>query len=253
MRFAQQPENILKEIGIHEPEDIDLDLVSFHLNAEVRRAGLNDCEGHILGTAEKALITINDNTDPRRQRFSLGHELGHWVNDRGKNLTYRCTTDDMRRRWGSTYSLRERIEARANSFSARLLMPDHILPRFQDGLDVTAGSIDRLASIFNVSRTSMAIRFVETSQLPCMLVCWSKNGSRRWFARNSIVPEHIWPHKKILNTTATFIQSNGQEVDADKWISTDSATDFSIIESVFTNGFDMLTLIWWKDEDQLLQ
>lgn len=65
--------------------------------------------------------------------------------------------------------------------------------------------------------------------------------------------EHIWPHKKIVNTLATFIQSDGHEVDADKWISTESATDFSIIESAFTNGFDMLTLIWWKEEDQLLE
>ena len=111
MRFKQQPDDILKELGIYEPEDIDLDLVAYSLNADIKRTALSDCEGNIIGTDVKAIITINNDTDPKRQRFSLGHELGHWVNDRGKNLTYRCDLNDMRQRNVGRKDFRQQREA----------------------------------------------------------------------------------------------------------------------------------------------
>lgn len=251
MRFKLSPSDILKEVGIHNPEDIDLDLVAFHLNAEVRRSSLSGYEGQIIGTSSRAIITIDNQRHPLRQKFTLGHELGHWVNDRGKNLTYRCTTDDMRRRWSKINTIGHQVEARANAFSAQLLMPDHILPIYRDGLDVTASSIEKLAITFQVSRTSMAIRFVETNDLPCMLICWQKSGVRKWFTSNSIIPENIWPHKHVQNPSTMFTKSDGVEVDADKWISGEDSESYAVIESVFTNSFDWFTLIWWRDESQL--
>lgn len=251
MRFRQDPSEILKEIGIYRRQDIDLELVAFHLNADVKYARLSDYEGHILGTDKKAVITINESTHPFRQRFSTGHELGHWVNDRGRNLTYRCSTDDMRRRWGNNNNILQQVEARANAFSAQLLIPEHIFADYRVDRDISLSSIEHLAKLFRVSKTSMAIRFVESNALPCMLVCWNKSGRRRWFVRNPVVPEHIWPHKIILNPTETFTISDGVEVDSDKWISAENSEDYCVIESVFSNSYDVFTLIWWKNEDQI--
>lgn len=253
MRFKQQPGNILKRLGIYEPEDIDLDLVAYSLNADVKRTALSDCEGNIIGTDEKAIITVNNNADRRRQRFSLGHELGHWVNDRGKNLTYRCDTNDMRQRSMSKDNFRQQKEVRANQFSAELMIPDHIMGRYLNNLDITAESINYLANEFDVSRTSTAIRVVEVSDYPCMIVCWDTSGNRRWFSRNSIVPDYIWPHSRIMQPRETFALSNGIEVDADKWINNEGSEDYSVVESVFSNGYDILSLIWWKDESHLNQ
>ncbi|MEW7974776.1 MAG: ImmA/IrrE family metallo-endopeptidase [Candidatus Thiodiazotropha endolucinida] len=251
MRFKQQPDDILKRLGIYEPEDIDLDLVAYSLNADVKRTALSDCEGHIIGTDEKAIITVNNNADTRRQRFSLGHELGHWVNDRGKNLTYRCDTNDMKRRSASKDNFKQQKEVRANQFSAELMMPSHIFGRYLYNIDITTDSVNYLAHEFNASRTSTAIRFVEVSNSPCMIVCWDKSGKRRWFTRNSIVPEYIWPHNYIMQPREALILSNGVEVDADKWINLEGSEDYCVVESVFSNGHDILSLIWWKDESQL--
>lgn len=253
MRFKQQPDDILKRLGIYEPEDIDLDLVAYSLNADVKRAVLSDCEGNIIGTDEKAIITVNNGVDPRRQRFSLGHELGHWVNDRGKNLTYRCDTNDMRQRSMSKNNFRQQKEVRANQFSAELMMPNHIFGRFLNNLDITTDSVNYLANEFNVSRTSAAIRFVEVSRYPCMIVCWDKTGHRRWFSRNPIVPDFIWPHAKIMQPRNVLTPSNGLEVDADKWINNEGSEDYIVVESIFSNGYDFLSLVWWKDESQLNQ
>ncbi|MEW8203289.1 MAG: ImmA/IrrE family metallo-endopeptidase [Candidatus Thiodiazotropha endolucinida] len=252
MRFKQKPGEILKRLGIYEPEDIDLDLVAYSLNAEVKRAALSGSEGNIIGTDEKAIITINHDADQRRQRFSLGHELGHWVNDRGKNLTYRCDANDMRQRSLSKHNFRQQKEVRANQFSAELLMPNHIWHRYLKNLDVTTRSVKYLACEFNVSRTSAAIRFVETCEYPCMIVCWDSSGSRRWFSRNAIVPDSIWPHARIVHPHEAFAHSNSNEVDADKWVSGEGAEDYSVIESVFSNDYEILSLIWWKNEDQII-
>lgn len=252
MRFKRQPDDILKKLGIYEPEDIDLDLVAYSLNADVKRATLIDCEGNIIGTDEKAIITINKDADPRRQRFSLGHELGHWVNDRGKNLTYRCNTNDMRQRSMSKDNFGQQREVRANQFSAELMMPDHIFGRYLNDIDITLDSVNYLANEFNTSRTSTAIRFVEISNYPCMIVCWDKPGKRLWFSRNPIVPDTIWPHTSIMRPSEAFSHSNGIEVDADKWINNEGSEDYSVVESVFSNGHDILSLIWWRDEAQLV-
>jgi len=252
MIFRQQPDEILKRLGIYEPDDIDLELVAFSLNADVKRRHLSDCEGNIIGTDKKAIITISIDASLPRQRFSLGHELGHWVNDRGKNLTYRCNTNDMRQRTASQHNFRQQKEVRANKFSAELLMPQHIFNIHQSDLDISTESVSYLAEKFNTSRTSTAIRFVELSSLPCMIICWGKDGTRRWFSKNSIVPGSIWPHKKIMHPGEVFALSNRLEVDADKWIDGSDSENFSVIESVFTNGFDFLSLIWWENEEQLM-
>jgi len=251
LKFRQQPDNILRELGIYEPEDIDLDLVAYSLNADIKRTNLTNCEGSIIGTDIKAIITINNNADPQRQRFSLGHELGHWVNDRGKNLTYRCDLNDMQQRISSKKGFRQQREVRANQFSAELIMPNHIYSRYLNNLDATTDAINYLANEFNVSRTSAAIRFVEACQHPCMLICWDKNGNRRWFSRNPIVPDSIWPHRRVMQPHSTLKLSTGLEVDADKWIANEDSEDYVVIESVFSNGYDFLSLIWWKDEEQL--
>jgi len=251
MPFKRQPDDILKELGIYEPGDIDLDLVAFSLGAEVKRSPLSYCEGSIIGTDNKAIITINKDARLSRQRFSLGHEIGHWVNDRGKNLTYRCDTNDMRQRVIRKNNFRQNVEVRANQFSAELIMPSYIYRKYLNDRDLTTETVKYVADIFQTSITSSAIRLVEVSNKPCMLVCWGKDGNRRWFKRNTIVPEDIWPYERISRLQGTFVSSNGLEVDADKWINNDGAENFTVLESVFSNGYDHLSLIWWKDETQL--
>lgn len=251
MKFKRQPELILQELGIDNPEEINLDLIAFTLNASVKRMNLSGCEGQIIGTNSHAIITINSNSDLSRQRFSLGHELGHWVNDRGKNLTYQCSDADMRQYSASSTDFKRQKEVRANRFSAELLMPSYLFNRYHQEREITCETINCLSNLFDVSRTSASIRLVETSDRPCMIVCWNPSGKRKWFFRSSIVPESVWPHKMVLQPRSTFGETNAVEVDADQWIDNIGAENFTLIESQFFNGYDHLTLLWWKDESPL--
>ena len=168
MRFHRQPDDILKELGIYSPDDIDLDLVAWSLGAEVKRLSLSNCEGNIIGTDKKAIITINKDSRLPRQRFSLGHELGHWINDRGKNLTYRCNSIDMQQRDADKYNFRQSKEVRANQFSAQLIMPEFMCQQHLSGTDITLDLAIFIANEFRVSLTSALIRLVDLSKLPCM-------------------------------------------------------------------------------------
>lgn len=249
MRYKMQPEDILKKLGIYSPKDIDL--IAYSLGAEIKRENLSGYEGQIVGTNQKAIITININSSPQRQLFSAGHECGHWVNDRGKNLNYQCSVADMKQRFIKKNDFKQNREVCANQFSADLIMPAFMFVPCIMEMEPHTTSINYLANEFSTSRTSTAIRLVELNKLPCMLVCWDKNGRRRWFTQNKIVPDIIFPHKHIALLESAFVDSDGSEVDAEKWISNKNSEDYSIIESVFSNGYDFLTLIWWKNESQL--
>ncbi|AXS84541.1 ImmA/IrrE family metallo-endopeptidase [Marinobacter sp. Arc7-DN-1] len=253
MKFKRAPEHILREIGIDSPDEIDLDLIAFDLNAVVKRDRLPGCEGQIVGTDTRAIITINNESAPQRQRFSLGHEIGHWINDRGKNLSYRCTDSDMRQHAISRHNFKQQKEVRANRFSAELLMPGYLLKRYLPAREISVSTVNYLSQLFDVSRTSASIRLVEVSDLPCMLVCWDKQGRRKWFSRNPIVPDSIWPHRQILRPHEVFGESNALTVDADRWIDGAAAANSTITESQYTNGYDLFSLIWWPDESALNQ
>jgi len=251
MRFKQQPEDILKCIGIYHPDDIDLELVAFSLGAKVKRASLTGCEGNIIGTNERAIITINSNADSKKQRFSLGHEIGHWVNDKGKNLTYRCTSEDMRQYQIRRNDFRQQKEVRANKFSAELVMPRFMFGPHMSEYPISFNSVKALANDFRVSIVSAAIRMVEITEYPSILVCWNKSGVRQWFVRSESVPEAVWPLQRLLKPKEVLVQVNVQEVDSDKWIDLDNANDYCLNESIFFNGYSFLSLLWWEDEKQL--
>lgn len=251
MRFKQHPEVILQELGIDSPDEIDLDLIAYSLDASVKRVSLSGCEGQIIGTHSRAIITINSDSDSRRQRFSLGHELGHWINDRGKNLTYQCSDSDMRQYTANSTDFKRQKEVRANRFSAELLMPSYLFNRYHPEREITGDTVKYLSNLFNVSRTSASIRLVEASERPCMIVCWNSSGKRKWFFRSSSVPESVWPHNIVMRPRNTFGETNAIEVDADQWIDSMDAENYTLIESQYFNGYDYLTLLWWKDESPL--
>ncbi len=250
LRFKRSPEEILKEIGIFTPEDIDLELIAYSLGAEVRFDPLDDCEGNIIGTHDRAIITINSKSKPERKRFSLGHEIGHWVNDRGQNLTYKCTDTDLKERIPKESDFRQHKEIRANKFSSELLQPAFIVKNLIKNMPVTVSTAEFLANSFHVSVTTSLIRLSELSEAPHMLCCWSTNGDRLRFSRSGNIPDFIWPIQKVIKSSQ--LQSFDGEVDGDKWLEFAGAEDHTIWESTFFNGFQWYTLLWWQNEKLLL-
>lgn len=135
--------------------------------AVVRNYGLEvtyaDFGGHsdVAGFVdlEARHIVVNSLDPPSRQKFTVAHELGHWIMhrqllkenpDRGILLRLPLGMPDPDPR-----------EKEANSFAANILVPDEfVLPVIQDGQRMTdlRGGERLLATVFGVSSDVVVYR-----------------------------------------------------------------------------------------------
>ena len=56
---GQTPSEILAELGIREPEDLDIEAIAQHCGATIQYKPLAGCEARIMGLDDAAIITIN--------------------------------------------------------------------------------------------------------------------------------------------------------------------------------------------------
>jgi Zn-dependent peptidase ImmA (M78 family) len=109
---------LLQELGVIEPDDIDINAIAQHCGATVLYKPLEGCAARIAGNEDRAIITVDSNSRSERQRFSVGHELGHWMFDRGKVSLISCKESVFLKEWS-----KHNPETRANRYASDLLMP----------------------------------------------------------------------------------------------------------------------------------
>ena len=97
------------------------------------------------------IIRVNINHNSKRQRFTILHELGHYMLHRNKLQSF---TDEIFFRAGIVTD----IEFRANEFASILLMPeDSVRKAISEGIR----NLGLLAERFDVSSPAMKIRVQE--------------------------------------------------------------------------------------------
>ncbi|MGE4234548.1 MAG: ImmA/IrrE family metallo-endopeptidase [Bacteriovoracia bacterium] len=150
----------------YQPKDdleTDIDCIAQKLNIEVKRV---DLESHISGSIvfgpEKTVILINQNHSETRQRFSLAHELGHFLLHNKENPFFVDSVQIEWRRENFQYNdFTQEVEA--NVFAASILMPEKRIYKYIRNNDLfwfNETDIKTLAKTFNVSLTAMRIRLV---------------------------------------------------------------------------------------------
>lgn len=123
----------------------------------------DDLSGMIFFRDDVPVIVVNSLHHPTRQRFSLGHELGHFelhLPEIGKGVHVDKKYFVMARDGKSSQGIDQR-EIAANRFAAELLVPSHFLAAELRGriLDVEDETlVGELARTFDVSKQMMAIR-----------------------------------------------------------------------------------------------
>lgn len=120
----------------------------------------------------RALIGINQNQPLNRQRFSIAHEIGHFLLHAGQDVYVDGRTESglkvsLRDDESSTGTNPEEIEA--NVFAAELLMPAVFLAEdivsygpldFMDDEEMLDGVLDSLAKKYQVSKQAITYRLV---------------------------------------------------------------------------------------------
>jgi Zn-dependent peptidase ImmA (M78 family) len=133
--------------------------------SEIKRAETKGFEGALIAPDHKAtgVILVNTRSRSERQRFTIGHELGHFLNPWHKPPEggFRCTKADMFAREDGG-KVRIKMEIEANEFSAEMLMPK---ARFTADLRklVSPGleHVVQLAARYQTSKLATARRFVD--------------------------------------------------------------------------------------------
>lgn len=132
---------------------------------DIRLISTTSFEAMLIMDEHKALgaIALREESPMHRRRFSIGHELGHFLlpthlpTGRG----FSCSVDDLRHGDPRDADRRKRVEAEANRFAAELLMPPRLIRANMRSRQPDLAEIVRLAAAFKVSKEAMARAYVE--------------------------------------------------------------------------------------------
>jgi hypothetical protein len=243
---------LLAELCISDPQDIDVRAIAFACGALVVEGDLHGCEARLVGSHDKAIITVKHDAFPPRQRFSIGHELGHWMHDRGQ-ANFRCAKADFQK-WGGMSP-----ETRANQYAVDLLLPKSMFVPRAAGQPFSHTTIAVLANTFQMSRTSTAIRFLDLADRATVIVFSTTQGIK-WSRKNmNHVPFPIKVLGRITSDTVAYDILRGKpapgptDVSAAGWFSDSLSERHTVMEDSAAVAGGVLTLLSWPNEAHLLE
>ena len=192
------------------PEDdgaapVNVEKIAEDLGLFVKKVALDGFEGCLVtdGTVGGILIDAGV-TDVRRQRFTLAHEIGHFLMHRSQG-DFHDTMEDMT-------DFQSELELEANLFASHLLIPHALLPPAADGF--TFADVDQIAAACGVSLQAAARRLIRHLDKACALVVLQDGqvryyvGSRLFRAMDGHIRTKQSPHP---DTAAAQVLAGGGE------------------------------------------
>jgi hypothetical protein len=222
---------------------------------EIREQRLTSFEGCLLTDQNKSYgsILVNASSTPRRRRYTVGHELGHFLNSRHRPTAsdgFRCTQRDMVDPKGDERHLRQ--EREANAFAIELLAPQSLLKarlaRPADLEHVVAISDER-----DISREAAARRYVSLHH-ECLAVVFSRDGKISYIDKGKEFPgTRVWtgnpvPHFPESRPDEDHVTSL-DEVSAGVWLSNPSNRTL-YAQTLFQRDSFAITMLLAENEDR---
>ncbi|HEY0974639.1 MAG TPA: ImmA/IrrE family metallo-endopeptidase [Solimonas sp.] len=143
---------------------VDVAAIARGRGIDIRYEAFDDnVSGVLVRQAGRSTIGVSSAQSEVRQRFTIAHELGHFLLHQGHELHVdkSFSVNWRRSKEGGDADPVEIEEVEANAFAACLLMPEEMLNARRDSMvfdleDET--EIQRLATQFKVSRQAMNFR-----------------------------------------------------------------------------------------------
>ena len=248
-RAEQKAAEIIDSLGITSPEHIRLKDIAYDRGAVIVEGPLKGAAASLVRRGQKATIRIQKNEiHPERKRFSIAHELGHFVLKHKHDLQLVCTENDMLDWYHDSGQ-----ESEANTFAGELLLPRKLIQDRCDVREVNFRPVRNLATDFRTSLTATAIRFVRFCPEMCAFV-FSKNAKIEWFYKSNDWWPFIRKGRRLDSRTvaADFFKSNKGikipdepiEIDGDAWVENDRVE--TIVEhSIGSQKFGSVFSILW--------
>lgn len=148
-------------------------------------------EGMLMTNPEKSrgVIMVKANGNRQRKRFTVGHELGHYLLPWHRQTTFRCTAESIKDTAPDVKAARgAEMEAEANAFSSELLMPTASFKKLQRSFgEPDIEQVARLAGTFDTSIEATARRFMNLSDFAVAFV-FSHNDTIRYWTKGPEFP-----------------------------------------------------------------
>jgi len=231
MTPGQRADALVAEYCISDPADLDIEAISFAAGMTVEYRNLIGCEATLVGYGNQAIAMINPSSVRGRERFSIGHELGHWTMHRGRS--FRCRVDDPEQNLTSSAP----VEKEADEFAAHLLMPSSLfVPKVKALGKPSLHDVEALGNTFGASLLATCLRLTDINTLPIVIACYSMQR-RHWWKAAAHVPNR-WFLKDTLDedsfaydllTSGKARQTLGKQ-SADAWFKNDDADDYELLE-----------------------
>lgn len=162
VRAVQMAKHILRRGQFAAP--IDVEAVARSLNIQVVEQDLeDDVSGVLVVKDETAIIGVNQAHHINRKRFTIAHELGHYMLHRNASKVFIDSMPVFFRDSTSGQGV-ERQEVEANAFAAELLMPEQMIYQELKGRKIDVydeQSINGIAEQFGVSTQALTIRLTK--------------------------------------------------------------------------------------------
>ena len=216
---------------------------------EIRIEPLTTIEGALVTTLERGYgsILVNAVASHARRRFTIAHELGHFLNpwhQPNVSTGFECTREDTNVKVGDMRNRHLRQEAEANEFAIELLVPRQRLRSYLTGA-VDLEQVQGIAVEFDVSKAA-AVRHYVALRDERLAVVFSEAGhvnyvdlgprfpSLRLRARDAMP---VLP-KSSGNSSLTSVE----EADPEDWLSCPNETTLGVQTLYQQNGYAITLL-----------
>lgn len=147
---------------------VPLPALAEQLSVLVQEASLENLEGCLVTDGDTGGILLNSDCPSRRRRFTLAHELGHYVLHRTQQHRFADQEKEL-------FSFSSRVEVEASAFASYLLMPPQLLPQ-AFGREVPSLALaEDVSERFDVSLMAVLKRLVRESNYLTVFICSSGN------------------------------------------------------------------------------
>lgn len=174
-------------------------------------------------------IAYNGKSRPERQRFTIAHELGHFILHRSQQQNFNCDKQSVHT---GIDTLRD-IEREADDFASNLLMPGDLLRACISNQRIDFRVLGDIAKRFQVSLEALCIRYIKFTTERAILVYWD-NGYVKYEWRSS-----------SARRTRARIRRNGDPAEP---MPGTVAADTSVTQE--WDGTEMSAAIWCPEEAQ---
>lgn len=213
-------DDLLNELHIREPTEIDIERIAIFKGADVRYAPLRGMDGCLIREGGSAVITVRSSLRFEGQkRFVIAHELGHFfLHPHTRQIE---TVDkEQANNWSEK---QETEEYEANLFAAELLMPRTLFAPRGAGQEPSFQLIESLAKEFSTTLTATAVQFVRTTQEECALVS-AADRHRKWFILSPgfdfqmLEDDYVHGHSCAAEVNPSKLSSRSSDIEAGFWL-----------------------------------